>query len=446
MYGLNGREVRFALVISAAHLGQHFLTRLIPPLIPVLAVALTYPLWQLGLLITVFSLGSGLGQAPFGAMADRYDRLYILPLGFVLSGTAYVLFATAPLFDGIVPALSVLGYTFQGGFVLMCFAMGVCGLGTAVVHPTSYPLITANVSGENKGKVLGAYGSSSKLGDAAAPATIGLLVLVLGWQEIILLLGVVGVAFGLSLFATLRGDEFATVPANHDVGDEEERSEDAIADTRGTDRRSFLYPMTAIYVFFVSKMFASHGIHAFMPAFIVAVYAYSFDALGVHLEPTSVANFYFAALMLFAAGTQLILGGVTDRYDSRLVILGCISVAVVGLLAFALIDLPPFGLLLVMAILGGGLWGLNPARDTLISEIAPADREGRTFGYLWTAVFLTGAPVPVVVGFIIETVGMRQGFLVLAAGPALAALSIALLFSSRVYVKERTASGTSGSD
>lgn len=445
MFGFSGRELRFAVVISAAHLGQHVLTRLIPPLIPVLAVALEYPLWQLGLLITVFTLGSGLGQAPFGALADRYDRLYILPAGFLLSGAAYVLFAIAPYLGESMPTIHVLRNTFEGGFILMCFAMGVCGLGTAVVHPTSYPLITVNVSDEQKGKVLGMFGSSSKLGDAVAPAVVGLLVLFLSWEGIILVLGFAAVGFGIVLFLALSVDEFATKPANRTGGGDGD-TDDSRKASEKTDRRAVLYPITAIYAFSVSKMFASHGIQTFLPAFIVSVYAYSFDGLGFHFAPESVANFYFAALMLFAAATQLVLGGVTDRYDPRFVILGCVAAAVIGLVAFATIDLTPISLLVIVAVLGGGIWGINPARDSLVSEIAPAEHEGRTFGYLWTAVFLTSAPVPVIIGYVIEAAGMRQGFLLLAAGPVLAGLSISLLFSSRVYRQQRPGAGTAQSD
>lgn len=204
--------------------------------------------------------------------------------------------------------------------------------------------------------------------------------------------------------------------------------------------------MVVIYVFFVTKMFAGKGVNTFIPAFVVGVYAYSLELGDVFLAPESVANFYFTALLLFAAGTQIVLGGLTDRYDPRAVLLSCVGVATVGLLGLALLDLSPVPLLLVMVVLGAGLWGLNPARDALISEITPPEREGRTFGYLWTAVQLTGAAVPVIVGYIMETVGMRPGFALLAAGTVLAGVSISLLYDDRVYVSKREQRVGTGAD
>jgi MFS family permease len=86
-------------------------------------------------------------------------------------------------------------------------------------------------------------------------------------------------------------------------------------------------------------------------------------------------------------------------------------------------------------VIGAGIWGLNPARDMLISDITPADREGRTFGYLWTASSLTSALIPTIVGYIADAFGLRQSFGILAIGTFLAGGSILLLYSERIYVE-----------
>ncbi|RQG87813.1 MFS transporter [Natrarchaeobius halalkaliphilus] len=439
MFGLSGREVRFALVISGAHLGQHFLMRLIPPLIPVLAVALEYPLWQLGLLISLFSFGSGLAQAPLGIISDRYDRLYVLPTGITIAGAGYVLFAGATSLGAVVPGITISGYTFTGAFLVMGLAMLISGVGTAVVHPTGYPMITDNVSSDNKGKVLGVFGSSAKFGDAAAPAIVGVLILVLVWSQVLLILGLVGIVLGLLLFLVLRGDEYDTVPAAQQNPDgEDETPTETIWDA---DKRTYMYPLAIIYLFFVSKMFSGEGVKTFLPAFLVAVYAYSFELMDVQLGPESVANFYFAALLVFSGALQLVIGGITDRIDTRLILLGGISLAAVGFLALSLLELGPVSLLVALCLAGVGIYGLAPARDALISDISPPELEGRTFGYIWTAIMLTGAVMPPLVGYIMETMGMREGFLVLTGGTVVAAGFASLLFFERFYVTESPVHG-----
>ncbi len=423
MYGLAGRELRFALVISSAHFAQHAFYRVLPPLIPVLAVALEYPLWQLGLLISLYSIGMGVAHAPLGVLADRIDRVYLLPTGIAVTGAAYVLFALAPLLGAPVADLSIGGHVFDGGFLVMTVAMVVVGVGLAVVHPAGYPMITDNVVANNKGKVLGLFGASSKLGDAATPAAIAVLIVVLAWETIILVFGLIGVVFGILLYVILYGETYETVPSG-------ERGEDG---NGSIDRREYLYPMIAVYGFFITSMMAATALTSFLPTYLVAVYGFTIELGGLTVQPESVANLYFAVLLTAGAITQLFLGGLADVYDARSLLVACMAAATVGMVALAILSVHPLVLVLIVVVLGAGLFGVNPARDTLISDLSPPEREGRTFGYVFTAVTLTGAPLPTVVGYLLEVLGMRAGYLLLAIGPVLAIGCVALLYSDRIY-------------
>lgn len=432
MYGLDARELRFALLVSSSHFAQHVYYRLLPPLIPVLAVALEYPLWQLGLLITVYSLGMGLAQAPLGVIADRMDRIYLLPSGIGITALAYILFAVAPILGQGIPAVTVLGYRFEGGFLVMCVSMVIVGVGLAVVHPAGYPMISDNISVTNKGKVLGLFGASSKFGDAVTPAIIAALILVISWESIILLFGIAGIVYSIALFLALGSDVYETRPA---VNREEEPSQSSVNILSG-DRRTYLYPFIAMYVFFIGTSWTSRGITTFFPAFVVSVYAFSFDAFGIHIGPESVANVFFAVLLVAGGLVQLILGGMADRYDPRQLLIACMAVATVGMVALALVDLPPIALGVVVLVLGVGLFGVNPPRDAILSDMSPPEYEGRTFGYIFTLVTLTGALFPTIIGYVLEVVGMREGFLLLAAGTIIAAGAIALLYSENVYRRD----------
>ncbi len=441
MYGLSKDELRFAVVISSSHFAQHVFYRILPPLIPVMAVALTYPLWQLGLLITFYLVGSGLTQAPLGIVADRRDRRHLLTGGLVLTGGAYVLFSFAPVLGAPLPSIEFLGHTYDGGFLVMALAMLIVGVGLAVVHPAAYPMISDNVSATSKGRVLGVFGASSKVGDAFTPAVVAGLILLFSWEEIILLFGAGGMAFGALLFVVLRDDDFETIPSG-----QREPSEETTVTTSGTSRRSYLYPMTAIYFFFISSMLSTRALNAFLPAFVVAVYAYSFELFGVTFGAESVANIYFACLLLGGAATQLLIGRATDIYDARTIMLACMATGAVGMAILAVVPLHPVLLFVVIAILGTGLYGVNPARDALISDFSPPEREGRTFGYIFTAVLLTGAPLPTLIGYLLETTGMREGFFLLAIGPVLAGIAIALLYSDRVWDRDARSHAVGSSD
>jgi len=440
------REWAFAVLMSTSHGAQHFYARLLPPLIPILAVKLSLPLWKLGLLISVYSFTSGIAQTPMGILSDRYDRRYILPPGLGVMAFGYVIFGTAPSFGSLLPDLRVLGYAFDGSFLVMCAGMAVTGIGASVTHPTGYPLITENVDEDRKGRMLGLWGSAAKVGDAAAPALVGALILVLVWNEIVFLFGVLGIVYAVALFAFLGADEYETLPPEHDskVDEDDEDEESTVWEA---DRRLFVYPMLAVILFFTTRTVATNGVNAFVPVFITDTYGYSLDYFGLNMSPESFANFYFSALLLTAAAVQLVTGGLTDTYDHRKVLIAFLGLSTVSLTALSFVTLSPLPLFLVLLAVGAGLWGLNPARDALISEISPPEREGRTFGYLWTLTQVIGSFSPVVIGYIGDVAGVQSSFRYLALATLLSGIAVVLLFSERVYLHaDRTLDGANTAD
>lgn len=435
---MNTKTRQFAVLMSGTHAIQHFLNRILPPLIPILALSLDSPFWKLGMLVTLSSLGSGLGQAPVGVLSDRYDRRYLLPTGLGVAAGSYVLFGLSPTLGKPLPTIRLAGLTFTGAFLLMCVTMVLTGLGRSVVHPTGYPMISSNVPQEHKGKVLGMWGSAAKVGDAGSPAVIAVLILVLAWTDIVVMLGVIGVVYSAILFVVLGRKQFETTPPEHTDNqiDSESTDQTESENVLKGDKRVFVFPILAVLGFFIARMIASKGVNTFVPTFITEVYGYSFTLFGFAFAPESFASFYFSVLLLTAAGVQLVTGALTDRYDHRMILISFMLVSAVALFVLAFVILPPLLLLITLLFIGGGIWGLNPARDALISDITPAAREGRTFGYLWTGSQLIGAFIPIIVGYIADVSSIQNSFQYLGFGAILAAGAIALLYSERIYVSK----------
>jgi MFS family permease len=308
----------------------------------------------------------------------------------------------------------------------MAAGMVVAGAGSSVVHPTGYPLVTANVRAARKGRALGIWGSASKFGDTLSPAAVAVLVLVLTWDQVLLVLGTAGVGYALALAVVLRGGRIETRPPG--------TAEDAAGEATGTtearavldDRRAFVYPMLAVLLFFITRGVATKGVRTFVPQFVTDVYGYSLTLFGTTVGPASLANVYFSALLFTAAVVQLVAGGLTDRYDHRKVIVGMFGLATLGLVALSYVELSPLALLVALLVVGGSIWGASPARDTLGSDISPAEWEGRTFGYLWTFASVVGTAWPVVIGYLAETIGIQASFRYLAVS-ALAGAGVILL-------------------
>lgn len=445
---MDPHERRFAVLISSSHGLQHFLRRIFPPLIPIWAAMFGFPLTSAGILLGVQALGSALGQAPFGILSDRYDRRYILPSGIAVSAVCVGAFATVP-FLGVVEAdTTVLGVGLNLPYVSMLVAMFGVGLGGSVLHPTGYPLISENVAPGRKGRVLGMWGSAAKLGDGFAPAVVGVFLLAIAWTDILLLASLVITGYSVFLFVALG--RFETRPA---AGAEADRRPSSALDDASTsgpgssllagDRRLYLYPVVLIFLFFAARMLAVSGVNVFIPEFITSEYGYSFAVAGIELTPESTASFYYSALLITAGVVQILVGRLVDVYDTRKVIIGMLLVAVLVLSSLAVFTFSPVVLFVVLLLLGASLWAVQPARDALISDISPDSREGRTFGYLWTGALLVSALSPVLIGYIGEHAGLRFAFGLLAATTVLSTVPIALLFTTRLYLRGRTPSPTS---
>jgi MFS family permease len=429
---LRDDERAFALLISGVHGMDHFLKRVFPPLIPIWGVAFGYPLWKLGLLMGVRSFGSAVGQAPMGVLSDRYDRRLLLPAGIALIGAGVVLFAVLPASGSGAEVLTVAGVALDGRFLLMLGAMFAIGLGSSTVHPTGYPLISANVDDSRKGTVLGMWGSASKFGDGLAPAAVGGLLLVLAWHHILVLFGVAGVTYAVALFAALGS--FETRPAGRQDGSDADAG--SLRSLWRRDRRVYVFPLLAVFAYFTVQIMASTGVAVFLPEFVTSVYGYAFSVLGVELTPESTASFYYSALLLVAGVGQLGTGRIIDAYDSRKVLVGYLSAAAVVLAALAVGAFSPGVLLAVLLLLGLSLYGMNPARDSLVSEIAPSELEGRAFGYVWTGALLAASVSPTAVGYLGDRAGLRAVFLILAGVVLCSAIPILLLLSDRVYLAD----------
>lgn len=430
---MDRHERFFAFTISGVHGIDHLLKRVFPPLLPVWAITFGYPLWQLGLLLGVYTFGSAIGQAPIGVLSDRYDRRYLLSAGIGGIGIGLGAIAAVPLLDIVDVRLSIAQYVVTGQFLVMMVAMCTAGLGSSSVHPTGYPLITANASDENKETVLSMWGSASKFGDGIAPAVVGVLLLVLPWNRILGVFGLLAIGYALILFVLLRA--FETRPPDRQPTDTGEPMDDGgVAVDRQRDKRIYLYPMLAVFAYFTVQIMAASGVTVFLPKFITTMYGYSFAAGGITFTAASTASFYYSAMLIIAGVAQLVTGKLASHYDYRRLIIGYLCVAALALTVLSMVVLSSGTLLLVLIVLGASLYGVNPARDALVSDIAPVEREGRTFGYLWTGTLLASAIAAPAIGYLGEVVGLRLTFTVLAAGILFSAIPIMLLLSDRVYL------------
>src|SRR3989344_4900439 len=145
------QDARTIGLVGLAHGSSHFFHMLLPPLFPWLIGEFGFSYSELGLLVSVFFVISGVGQALSGFIVDRVGARPVM--FFALSS-----FAAAGLAAGIA----------QGYWGLL-LAAALAGLGNAPFHPVDFTILNKRVSPQRLGHGFSVHGISGNLGWATAP-------------------------------------------------------------------------------------------------------------------------------------------------------------------------------------------------------------------------------------------------------------------------------------
>ncbi|MBN9426327.1 MAG: MFS transporter, partial [Burkholderiales bacterium] len=158
-------DLRVIVVVSVAHGLSHFFQLIIAPLFPWLKDAFALSYSELGLLMSVFFVISGVGQALSGFLVDRVGPVPVMlgALGLFAGGAAVL--AISPNYAGLMAGIAL------------------AGLGNASFHPVDYSILNSRISSERIGKAYAVHGVSGNIGWAVAPLFLVGITQWLSWRH-----------------------------------------------------------------------------------------------------------------------------------------------------------------------------------------------------------------------------------------------------------------------
>lgn len=360
------QDVRTISLIGLAHGSSHFFHMLLPPLFPWLIAEFSFSYTQLGWLVTVFFVISGIGQALSGFLVDRVGARPVLfaALGcFILAGLTA---ASAHSYSGLV------------------FAAALAGLGNAPFHPVDFTILNKRVSAARLGHGFSVHGISGNLGWAVSP----------------LFMAGLSSASGSWRFACLCGAGLALLVLSIMVW-----QRDALDDRQGswahqrpgqnnapaTEEHPLAFlrlpSVWLCFSFFFWSTCSLNAIQSFASPALQQMYAL----------PLSLTALVVTGYMLCGASGMVVGGflvGRVARLEKTIAI--CLLAAALLLLLAGTGWLPGHVALTLVALAGLGTGIAGPSRDMLIKRAAPPGATGRVYGTVYSGLdlgFSVAAPV-----------------------------------------------------
>jgi len=401
------QDARTMGLVGLAHGTSHFFHMLLPPLFPWLMQAFSLSFAQLGLVVSLFFVVSGVGQALAGFLVDRV-------------GARPVLFGALSCFVGAaLAAASAQGYA---GLLL---ASGLAGLGNAPFHPVDFTILNRRVSASRLGHAYSVHGISGNLGWALAPVFLAGIAAASGsWR-----MACVGAAlYAVGVLALLLWHRDAiddrgaapllpqvVAPAGSGATQAAISTEHPLAFLR-------LPSVWLCFSFFFWTTVALSAIQSFASPALQLLY-------GLPLAWTSLV---VTGYMLCGA-VGMVLGGFIVTRAARLerVIAVCLIACAAALLLAGSGWLPgPLALGVAAAAgLGAGLAG--PSRDMLIKRAAPPGATGRVYGTVYSGLDLGFAVAAPVLGRMMDA-GQAGGIFQASAAALLLGVGSAALVGQRL--------------
>jgi MFS family permease len=380
------RQARRALAVaSGAHVLHDGYTDLIYVMLPIWQHEFAIGYAALGLLRTCYS-GTMAGlQIPSALLSERLGAPIVLAVGTALSGFGY-----------LVAGASV-------GFWTLVLALLIAGLGSSTQHPLGSALVARAFAGPRSLKALGTYNFAGDIGKMSVPAAASLLLVVMPWQPVLGIVGLLGLVTAAAIFwlAPRLPVEDHAKPAGDPTT--------AVEAKAGRKRLGFWLLLLIGMVDSATRM----GFLIFLPFILIAKGA-SLPTVGLALT------------LVFAGGAvgKLVCAFIGAR-------LGVISTVCLteGLTTAGILALQPLPLeaaLLVLPVIGVMLNGTSSVLYGSVPELVEPPKRARMFGIFYTGTIGSGALAPALYGVVGDAVGVPVA-LMAVAGVCLFTLPLALV-------------------
>lgn len=387
------RETRFLLgAFSLGHLANDWPPSAIWILAPAIALSLDLSPAELGLLITIHSLGASTAYVPAGMLTDHVsDRGRLLMLTFWWCGVGYVL------------------ASFASDFWVLALLLAIAGMGDAAWHPMATGVLAQRLP-ERRGEALGVHAMGGTLAEVVGPLMAGFLLGFLDWRTTLQLSAIPTLLMGVAFIWIAR-----RVP---------------VSSTGGLNRADFshfiqvwAHPMgVAVIAMIAIYHMAIMAILSMSALFLQSDHGYSAWQAGL----------VFAGGLLLGSLLQPVVGRWSDTGGRKRFFIGG---AVLASVCSIVVSMASAEVLIVAGIVGAMTMLMAVRSGVLAFAVEYAGkREGTTLGFVFAAMDGIGSVGAVLAGFVGER-DLRDCFM-LAAGFSLLSVLLACVIPFSAHARK----------
>jgi MFS family permease len=351
-------------LVGVAHASSHFSHLLLPLMFPVFISTFGLSYSELGFLMTVFFVVSGIGQASAGFVVDRLGARPVLFVALLLMAAGCMAVSVADSYVGLMLGAALLG------------------LGNCSFHPVDFTILNQKVSAPRLGYAFSAHGLTGNLGWALAPVFMVGFSTAFDWRAAYVAAAFLFMGIFVLLFWQREHLHAKVVSHKQSVSD-------------GSTMDFLKIPVVWwCFSFFLLSTMTLAVVQSFAVSILQALHHVTLEA----------ATFTLTAYMLCAAAGMFVGGFVAARWprQSDQVVAICMAV---GALFMALCGSGLFGADLTMGILAAtglaiGVGG--PSRDMMIKKATPKGATGRVYGMVYSGLDIGFAISPLIFGMFMD--------------------------------------------
>ena len=359
------QDAKVMSLVGLAHASSHFGHMLLPPLFPVFMQEFGLSFAQVGLLMSVFFVVSGIGQALSGFVVDK---LGARPVLFLALGT----FLCACLV-----ASGAQGY----GWLVAAAALA--GLANCPFHPIDFSILNQRVSSARLGYAFSVHGLSGSLGWALTPVLLVGLMGIMGWRNAYL---VTAGVYALVLCVLFFNREHLTTTVI-------KKNDDA---SQASSIDFLKLPVVWwCFAFFLLSTITLAVVQSYSTSILKAMHGVSLQAATATLT----------AYMLCSALGILLGGFVSARLGAQRsdkVVAICMSAGAVCMMLAGTGWLGAIGSMALLSLTGLAVGIGGPSRDMLIKRATPKGATGRVYGTVYSGLDVGFAVAPLLFGLMMD--------------------------------------------